>query len=226
MSQGRKKLGVNFEWQFWLVVWPRVTNNYWNIRDIHKVRKRQHQNPEFGHTQGEIFKKRAKTYVRIQWGMKLRKPSTLVINWVSSCLSFLHSASTAATYIFTAPNCTTTIISLEPCGLNAEFQHFILSCSISYWDLIKCLYFADTTERQGPKTGWRQGYFIDNSIHIRILINAGTLAPRVAKLASQIRWYAFFQPGANTRPSSSAFISNLGQIEKIFSISALTWILV
>jgi len=28
--------------------------------------------------------------------------------------------------------------------------------------------------------------------------------------------------GANTRPSSSAFIRNLGQIEKIFSISALT----
>jgi len=26
-------------------------------RVIGKVRKRQHQNPEFGHTQGEIFKK-------------------------------------------------------------------------------------------------------------------------------------------------------------------------
>jgi len=33
--------------------------------------------------------------------------------------------STAATYIFTAPNCTTTIISLEPRALNAEYQHFI-----------------------------------------------------------------------------------------------------
>jgi hypothetical protein len=33
---------------------------------------------------------------------------------------------------------------------------------------------------------------------------------------------SFFSLGANTRPRSSAFISNLGQIEKIFSISALT----
>jgi hypothetical protein len=40
-------------------------------------------------------------------------------------LSFFLSASTAATYIFTAPSCTTTIITLEPCALNAEFQHFI-----------------------------------------------------------------------------------------------------
>ncbi len=41
-------------------------------------------------------------------------------------LSFFLSASTAATYIFTAPTCTTTIITLEPCALNAKFQHFIL----------------------------------------------------------------------------------------------------
>jgi hypothetical protein len=59
---------------------------------------------------------------------------------VSSCLSFFLTASTAATYIFTAPNCTTTIITLEPCAL-------------------KCFYFADTTERGdrgvkgGPKIG-------------------------------------------------------------------------
>ncbi len=46
---------------------------------------------------------------------------------VSSCLSFFLTASTAATYIFTAPNCTTTIISLEPCALNAEYQHFTLT---------------------------------------------------------------------------------------------------
>jgi hypothetical protein len=79
--------------------------------------------------------------------VKLRKPSILVVNWVSSCLSFFLSASTAVTYIFTAPARTTTIITLEPCALNAEFQHFVLSCSISYYDLIKCLYFADNTER-------------------------------------------------------------------------------
>jgi len=51
------------------------------IRVIHKVRKTQHQNPEFGHTQGEIKKKKpAKKYISIQWGMKLRKPSILVVN--------------------------------------------------------------------------------------------------------------------------------------------------
>jgi hypothetical protein len=51
------------------------------IRIIPKVRKTQHQNPEFGHTQGEIpppKKKPAKKYISIQLGMKLRKPSILV----------------------------------------------------------------------------------------------------------------------------------------------------
>jgi hypothetical protein len=44
-------------------------------RDIRKVRKRQHQYTEFGHTQGENFKKPAKQYSSIQLGLKLRKPS-------------------------------------------------------------------------------------------------------------------------------------------------------
>jgi len=61
--------------------------------------------------------------------MKLRKPSILVVNWVSSRLFLfperLQSAAAAATYIFAAPNYTTTIINLEPCALNAEYQHFI-----------------------------------------------------------------------------------------------------
>jgi hypothetical protein len=35
-----------------------------HIRDIHKVRKRQHQCPEFGHRQGEIQKKPAKNYIQ------------------------------------------------------------------------------------------------------------------------------------------------------------------
>jgi hypothetical protein len=35
-------------------------------RDICKVRKRQHQYPEFGHTQGEIKKLPAKKYIGIQ----------------------------------------------------------------------------------------------------------------------------------------------------------------
>ncbi len=70
-----------------------------------------------------------KTYISIQKGLKFRKPSILVVHWVSSCLSFFLSASTAATYIFTALTCTISIISLEPCALNGEFQHFILRSS-------------------------------------------------------------------------------------------------
>jgi hypothetical protein len=50
-------------------------------RVIRKVRKTQHQNPEFGHTQGEIKKKSLqKSTISIQGGMKLRKPSILVVN--------------------------------------------------------------------------------------------------------------------------------------------------
>jgi hypothetical protein len=51
-----------------------------DIRVIGKVRKTQHQNPEFGHTQGDIQKNSANKYVSIQQEMKLRKPSILVIN--------------------------------------------------------------------------------------------------------------------------------------------------
>jgi hypothetical protein len=35
------------------------------------------------------------------------------------------ASSTVAAYIFTAPTFKATIISLEPCALNADFQHFI-----------------------------------------------------------------------------------------------------
>jgi len=43
-------------------------------------------------------------------------------------LSFIRSFlfSTGVTYIFTAPTCTTIIITLKPCAFDAEFQHFIL----------------------------------------------------------------------------------------------------
>jgi len=118
-----------------------------NNRVIRRVRQTQHQNREFSPTKGEIKKKPAKKYIGNQAGVKLRKPSILVVNWVSSCLSFFLSSSTAATYIFTVLICKTIIISLEPCALNAESQHFVLSCRISHWDLIKCPCFADTTER-------------------------------------------------------------------------------
>ncbi len=47
---------------------------------IRKVRLTQHQNPEFGHTEGEILIKPAKKYITIQGGVKLRKPLNLVVN--------------------------------------------------------------------------------------------------------------------------------------------------
>jgi hypothetical protein len=115
ITQHSKKMGVCSTWTI-----------YNSGRVIRKVRKTQHENPEFGHTQGEIQKNRAKKYISIWRGMKLRKPSILVVNWVLSFLSFFLSATAAATYSFIAPNCTTTIISLEPCALNAEYDHFIL----------------------------------------------------------------------------------------------------
>ncbi len=43
-------------------------------RDIRKVKEKQHQYPEFGHTKGEIKKKPAKKYISIHGGVKLRKP--------------------------------------------------------------------------------------------------------------------------------------------------------
>jgi len=58
------------------------------ISGICKVRKTQHQNPnpEFGHTQDEIFKKPAKEYISNQGEMKLKKPS-----YFGSKLSFILS---------------------------------------------------------------------------------------------------------------------------------------
>jgi hypothetical protein len=51
-----------------------------DIGVIRKVRKTQHQNLEFGHAQGEIQNKPTKKYTSTQRGMKLRKPSILVVN--------------------------------------------------------------------------------------------------------------------------------------------------
>jgi hypothetical protein len=94
-----------------------------------------------------------KFYTAKQLGPKLVFPPILVVNWVSSCLSFFLSAFTAATYIFTAPVQLLSLVSYLVHG-NAEFQHFI-----SYWDLIKFPYFADTAEKRdrGWKPAQRQG---------------------------------------------------------------------
>jgi hypothetical protein len=47
-------------------------------RVICKVRKTQYQNPEFGHTQGEILKNLQKSTLAFKRGVRLRKPSILV----------------------------------------------------------------------------------------------------------------------------------------------------
>ncbi len=118
--------------------------------------------------------------------MKLRKPSVLAVNWVSSCLSFFLSASTAAatTYIFTAPNCTTTIISLEPCALNAEYQQFILR-SIKYMrgeeieaPTINCTRLFRS--RKWPLPHWTRGLK-------KITISPNSIIQRPKRLATRRR---------------------------------------
>jgi hypothetical protein len=51
------------------------------IRVIFTVRNTRHKNPEFGHTKVEIFKNLQKTYISIQPGLKVRKPSILVVKY-------------------------------------------------------------------------------------------------------------------------------------------------
>jgi hypothetical protein len=71
------------------------------------------------------------------------------------------------------------MIPLESPALNAEIQHFVLSFSVSYWDLIKFPYFTDISKRgvRGWKEAQRQGDFADFSntlatlTHVCQLIN-------------------------------------------------------
>ncbi len=131
----------------------------YNNKLTSKVRKTQHHNPEFVHKQGEIKKRPAKKYFSIKGGkgVKLRKLSIFVVKWVSSCLSFFLSASTAATYIFTAPR------TLEPCALNAEFQHFIPRFNKT--SLLYILPLKGLGVKRGPKKKRKEkkGDFMDNS---------------------------------------------------------------
>jgi hypothetical protein len=69
----------------------------------------------------------------------------------SSPLSFFLSATT---YIFTAPTCTTTIITLEPCALSGEFQRFILRFN-------KFSLLSQIPPNEAI-VGEREGDFIDN----------------------------------------------------------------
>jgi len=151
-----KQIRGNLEgWEIhWHLYWPSNCVNcnptivswiyFLHKRVFHsKVRKTQHQNLEFGPKTGEIKNKPVKKYISIQ-GVKggggcqgefqntpiFCGKLSFIVFWHP--LSFFLSASTAATYIFTAPSCTTTTITLEPCALNAEFQHFIPRSYILY----------------------------------------------------------------------------------------------
>jgi hypothetical protein len=69
-----------------------------------------------------------KLYISIQGGDETQKTINFggKLSFTHPVFPFFLSASTADTHIFTDPNYTTTIISLNLCALNAEFQHFIL----------------------------------------------------------------------------------------------------
>ncbi len=60
---------------------------------------------------------RGETQKTINFGGKLR---------FILCFLFPERLHCCYIYIFTAPSCQSTIISLEPCAFNAGFQHFIL----------------------------------------------------------------------------------------------------
>jgi hypothetical protein len=76
----------------------------------------------------------------------------LVVNWVWSCLFFFVSASTAATYVFTALTCTTTIISLVLALTCITTIISLRPCA--YSDLIEFHYYVDTTKRGDRR--WKQ----------------------------------------------------------------------
>jgi hypothetical protein len=90
--------------------------------------KTQHQNPEF-----EIQKNLPKSVLVLKRVRGTQK-STMFFLWQTEFHSVLTpfslSATIAATYNFTAPTCTTTITTLEPCA-----------------DLIKFPYIVDLSQR-------------------------------------------------------------------------------
>ncbi len=107
-----------------------------------------------------------KYYTTKQLGPKLVFPPILVVNWASLCRSFFACA---------PPLLHNTILTIPYLYYNdtrTSLVHLMLNFSISYCDLIKFPYFADTTvrgdwgESTGDKVwkrGWRQGDFRDKS---------------------------------------------------------------
>ncbi len=103
--------------------------------------------------------------------MKLWKPSILMVpqfhpvflfSWAPPLL--LHRFSL---YVPVQP----TIIPLEPCAVNAEIQHFVLSFHrFIYWNSIKFPYFTDTTKtrvRGWKETQWRG----EDRVNLCLMVN-------------------------------------------------------
>jgi hypothetical protein len=131
------------------------------VRDICEVMKRQHQNPAFGHTQGEIIKKTCqKSALAFKVGVKLRKRPIWCFPEFHPVLSSFPerldccSINFHWSYLYSYYDSSRTLcIKCWDSAFGTE------SFSISYWDLIKLPYFADTTKRgvRGRKEAQRQG---------------------------------------------------------------------
>jgi len=65
-----------------------------------KGRETQHQNPEFGHTRVEFFKKPAKKYINIRRGVKLTKKTINFGGKLSFILSFMFPERLHCCYIY------------------------------------------------------------------------------------------------------------------------------
>jgi hypothetical protein len=88
---------------------------------MRKVRKRQHQNPMFGHIGDEISKNRKKKYTGLQWGMKVNLAANLVLNQVCTVPSFPERLQP----IIVVAMCTVIINVLEPGAFNPESHTLI-----------------------------------------------------------------------------------------------------
>jgi len=108
---------------------------------------------------------------------------SFILFW--SPLSFFLSASTAARYYtFTAPpTCTTTIITLEPCALSAEFQHFIPRFNQISLPLRTWLKEGDRGGERRPKDSYKLSFILFWS-PLSFFLSASTAA----------RYYTFTDP--------------------------------
>ncbi len=91
-----------------------IWRKFCHIRDLRKVRKRQHQYPEFGYTQGEIEKKNLRKSTLAfkpggRWGLKLRKPSILMVPEFHPVFLFPLSVDFHCSYVYSYYNSSRTL---------------------------------------------------------------------------------------------------------------------